>query len=545
MPTGFRSSPHASILTRPTVVTGVALALVLAFVVLGHDGRRVVQLMALALPAVAWLAWPVRRPAVHGLRAAVVFAWLLAFIVDGTVRGFMLDQYQAAPDSATVSGALANTVGREAQEYVEMHWRAITLWVGAALFAGLLAARLALAGARGPAPVSIGVATLMGVAVLATIGIAASSSWRRLHPLVYWPERHTDIAALRAGWADRQRERDGLLARAVSAAPFTRREGPSTVVLVLTDSVNRDNLSLYGYPRKTTPRLDAERSLLGSQMLVLRHAWSADASTLPSLANILQFGASHHPDRHHVLALARAAGYKVWWMSNHDDIAVEQQHARLADVVEMINRVPGRAGASLDGELLDCVQEALDDPAARKLIVVHLMGAHPHYRLRFPVDQNPFDDGVDAVERSMRDQGRAAWVRRFRQEYDAALLYHDFVVAETLRITRGSASDGQHRAWMYLSDHGQEVGHGGDQAGHSPGTASGYRIPAVVWRNGVASGWPDDLARRPFRADWAAWTLADLLALEWRSGDPGRNVLAPNYRWHAPALPVAVASFEN
>ena len=40
-----------------------------------------------------------------------------------------------------------------------------------------------------------------------------------------------------------------------------------------------------------------------------------------------------HDEPQHVLALARAAGYKVWWMSNHDDLVIEQQHARLADVV--------------------------------------------------------------------------------------------------------------------------------------------------------------------------------------------------------------------
>ena len=151
----------------------------------------------------------------------------------------------------------------------------------------------------------------------------------------------------------------------------------------------------------------------------------AAASTAASPAAA---GAVSATDGLHAIALARAAGYKVWWMSNHDDLAIEQEHARLADVVDMVNRTPGRAGASLDGELLDCLQEALDDPAERKLIVLHLMGAHPHYRLRFPRGENPFDDNADAVDAQLAGQGRPAWVRRFRHEYDAALLYHDFVV---------------------------------------------------------------------------------------------------------------------
>jgi heptose-I-phosphate ethanolaminephosphotransferase len=211
------------------------------------------------------------------------------------------------------------------------------------------------------------------------------------------------------------------------------------VVLVITDSINRDNMGLYGYGRPTTPRLQAHKARAGEQMAVLKNAWSVDASTLPALRNMFHFGLPESDNPPHVLALARAAGYKVWWISNHDDLAIEQQHARFADVVDMVNRTPGRASASLDGEILDCVQEAFADTSTdRKLIVVHLMGAHPHYSLRFPANANPFDDDVDAVETGLVKEGRSAWVRRFRQEYDAALLYHDFVVSELLQQTRSA-----------------------------------------------------------------------------------------------------------
>ncbi|MBU2407503.1 MAG: phosphoethanolamine transferase, partial [Gammaproteobacteria bacterium] len=373
----------------------------------------------------------------------------------------------------------------------------------------------------------------------------ASKPWRRLHPVVYWSDWSQSVVALRSGWADQERERQVLMERARAAQPTIAREGPATLVLVISDSINRDNLSLYGYGRATTPRLRAHKALLGDDMLVMRNAWSADASTIPSLRNMFHFGLPPDQQPHHVLALARAAGYKIWWMSNHDDVAIEQQHARLADVVEIVNRTPGRAGASLDGELLDCVQEALEDPAERKLIVVHLMGAHPHYSLRFPVGANPFDDHIDPIEEGLEREGRSRWVRRFRQEYDSALLYHDFVVAETLQLARQSRPAEGYKAWMYLSDHGQEVGHGGNFAGHSPTTASGYRIPAIIWRNRLTGPNPEGVERRPFRADWAGWTITNLLDVRWHGDDTDRNVLAPGYRWQPPNLPVEVPSFEE
>ena len=524
---------------------GATAGTVLALVALGHDGQRVAQLMILALPVLAWLAWPVRSAAVHRLRTAVVWIWAMAFAFDGVARAYLLDAYQAAPDSAMVLGAAANTNGRESAEYLSTHWRSMLVWSGALLLAALLLGQHTRQGLRGAARWPRWAVVLLCVLLLPSLLSYASKSWRRLHPLAYWSQWGMSLHTLRASWTDQAHARSAALAKAKRSAPVVTREGPATVVLVITDSINRDNMGLYGYSRATTPRLQQQKQQLGSDMVVLRNAWSVDPSTLAALRNMFTFGEPTAQDPQHVLALARAAGYKIWWMSNHDDLAIEQQHARLADVVEMVNRVPGRAGASLDGELLDCVQEALDDPAERKLIVVHLLGAHPHYKLRFPSGDNPFDDQADAVEAALAQNGRPAWVRQFRQEYDAAMLYHDFVVAETLQLTRKGARKDEYRAWMYLSDHGQEVGHESDRVGQSPSTASGYRIPTIIWRNRQASALPAATERRPFRADWAAWTLADVMNIEWTGAMPSRNVLSDSYRWTAPALPFDAASFTD
>jgi heptose-I-phosphate ethanolaminephosphotransferase len=518
-------------------------AVLLAMIVLGHDGRRIAQLVALAAPALAWMLWPVRSPLMHRFRTVAIWLWAMAFAIDGVLRAYLLDTYQAAPDSSFVQAAAANTNSRETCEYLATHWRAMLIWSGAIVVAALIVARSAGHGMRQAERWPRGVVAIVALVLVAGSIAHLSKPWRRLHPVLFWANWHDTVHKLRAGWADQQKEREIAHARARSAVPVIDKEGPSTVVLVITDSINRDNMSLYGYQRATTPRMQAHKAQLEDRMVVMRNAWSVDASTLPSLRNMFNFGLPQSAQPQHVLALARAAGYKVWWMSNHDDVAIEQQHAKLADVVDIVNRVPGRAGASLDGELLDCVQEALEDPAERKLIVVHLMGAHPHYSLRFPAGQNPFDDRIDDVEEGLEKRGRSAWVRKFRQEYDSAMLYHDFVVSETLQLTRRIGRPNEYRAWMYLSDHGQEVGHGSDHAGHSPSTASGYRIPAVVWRNDPEWAPHPRIGERPFRADWMGWTLADLLHLRWHGGSSNRNALGADYRWLRPDLPVKVESF--
>lgn len=516
-------------------------------VILGHDGRRAAQVAMLALPLLLWLRWPVERPLWRRVRAVLVSTGIALFLLDGAVRAWLAGQYQATPDSSLVLAAAANTTSREIAEYLASQAPAMAAAIGF-LLVGLGFTVVAVnAATRGQATLSRpGRFLILGLLALCAVGYL-SKPWRRHHPLVFWPAWTQVVAKLRLAWSDQQGQRDQLMRNAKAAAPVLASQAPATVVLVLTDSVNRDNMSLYGYARQTTPQLTALAGEEAGRLLTLRHAWSVEAGTLASLSGLFSFGERDEDDpagrAQHLLALARTAGYKIWWMSNHDDVAVDQQHARLTDEVEMINRQPGRSSASLDGELLDCLEEALVDPAPRKLVVVHLLGAHPHYRLRMPAGDNPFDDDSDAVDKGMIRAGLPMWLRESRQDYDAAIRYHDGVVAETLRLTRKHVPRDGRGAWMFLSDHGQEVGHTIAHAGHSPATPAGYRIPTLMWRTGES--FDAATAVKPFRADWAGWALADLLQLRWNGMHDERNVLDPGYAWQPPRLKAPVARFDQ
>jgi len=369
-----------------------------------------------------------------------------------------------------------------------------------------------------------------------------SKPWRRLHPLVFWPAWSVSVAGVRASWQHQETERQRALDAAVAAQPVLGNSDPATVVLVISESINRDNLALYGYGRATSPSMIGQQDALADHLLTLRNAWSTQATTVPSLKGMLHLR-NEDPAPLHVIALARAAGFKVWWIGNQDDVAIENLHAKLANEVELVNRTPGRASVSLDANVLAPMRAAMDDPSPRKLIVVHLIGAHPHYLLRYPKGADAFDHADDAVDRSMREQGRAAWVRKFRQDYDAALLYHDGVMSQLLDACRQGGKPGGYRAWMFLSDHGQEVGHVMDHAGHSQSTAAGYRIPALIWQSAPRHPIPAGAADRPFRADWTSMTLADLMDIRWKGYQPSHDVLSPDYQWEAPVLKTPIASF--
>ena len=140
-------------------------------------------------------------------------------------------------------------------------------------------------------------------------------------------------------------------------------------------------------------------------------------------------------------------------------------------------------------------------------------------------------------------ESRPLWLRSMRRSYDTAIRYHDGVVAETARLTRKHAPANGHGAWVFLSDHGQEVGHTTNRAGHSAATEAGYRIPTLVWRS--TTPLPADASSRPFRADWAGWLMADLMHVQWDGMAQERNVLAPGYAWTPPPLPLVNVRFDR
>jgi heptose-I-phosphate ethanolaminephosphotransferase len=547
-----RSAPARARKQTRWWMAALIMAITLACIVAGHEGLRVAQLAALVLPVIAWQVWPIRQVAWRAARAVVIWLVAMSFVIDGVVRAYVTHTYQAAPDSSMVLSAMANTSRAESTEYLQMYWPQCLIGALAVLVAAVLLAVCARIGARPLAtdvvdgPPSRTARRVLGSVLAVCLAISAvgyiSKPWRRLHPLVFWSAWSVSVANVRASWQHQETERQRALDEAVAAQPVLGNKDPATVVLVISESINRDNLALYGYARATSPSMIKQKEALADQLLTLRNAWSAQATTVPSLKGMLHLR-NEDPAPLHVIALARAAGFKVWWIGNQDDVAIENLHAKLANEVDLVNRTPGRGSVSLDSAVLSPMRQAMNDPSPRKLIVVHLIGAHPHYLLRYPKGADAFDHANDAVDQTMSEQGRAAWVREFRQDYDAALLYHDGVMSQLLDACRQGGKPGEYRAWMFLSDHGQEVGHVMDHAGHSQSTAAGYRIPALIWQSTPRHAIPAGAADRPFRADWTSMTLADLMDIHWKGYQPSHDVLSPDYRWEAPVLGAPIKSF--
>ena len=236
-------------------------------------------------------------------------------------------------------------------------------------------------------------------------------------------------------------------------------------VLIIGESETRDHMQVYGYPRPTTPWLT--HFAQNPNTFLFTNAYSNHTHTVPTLTYALsaknQYNQIDLADAYSLVEVAKAAGYKVFWLSNQAKFSVSETPitvtASLADFELWINN---NIGDKLTASYYD-EQLVRDLPDMQKedkvLIILHLMGNHSTYRDRYPRQYNRFDGGEKRID-----------------TYDNSILYND----EVLRQIYEKISQNPHfMAWVYFSDHGDDPDNG---LGHECSRFS-YRmarIPLIV-----------------------------------------------------------------
>ena len=487
-------------------------------------------IMTTALPGLAGLCLLLNaRPK---WLSATTLSVIGIFFLDAATKGFLRDYFGLRPNHLLVLQAVFNTNPSETGEFFRHNWRDVL--EASAVFATLMTMvavlehRLSRAEARVPlSPLRRGSKIAVATLLTGFLALHLNATMAKENPLLYWPIRYLDYKGQLAHAEQLQRDLERNMAQRADWRVQYRGPQRKTVVWVIGESLNRNNMSLYGYPRNTTPMLGTLRN----DLTVFRDVVSSEPATMASLMKMLTPASLDDPDawtrQPDLVMLAREAGYRTYWISNQvPNDGWLGLVANRADERIFINKGAGRGENNFDGNLLPGFDAALAGDAPRKLIVVHLLGAHPTYDMRYPDEFARFDNIDDAVMASLEAQGRSRWVRHSRNDYDNAIAYNDYVVANLIRKTM-SATAPSDASLLFSSDHAQEVGHTRDHTGQSVADASGYEIPMLVWtRDTPNAKTRAALERRPYQTDHLEHTMLGLLDIDTPYYNASRDLLS-------------------
>lgn len=256
-----------------------------------------------------------------------------------------------------------------------------------------------------------------------------------------------------------------------------------TYVVVIGESLSRNHMSLYGYPRKTTPFLDD----LGQELIRFEDVVAPYAQTKPSLSVSLTEATLDNPKTFEtsvsLVDIAKKAGFKVWWISNQQPRRLPATHlSRVADKADFIShQFRGVMSERYDEFILPSYQEALQDQATHKLIIVHLMGSHLEYKSRYPQDKAYFKDRAN-IKAYKNTEELTEHQIHYINAYDDSVLYTDWLLMKMIKELKQQP----HPASLtFFSDHGEEVYDSIDFKGHRPNsvTRNMIEIPFLVWNS--------------------------------------------------------------
>jgi heptose-I-phosphate ethanolaminephosphotransferase len=165
-------------------------------------------------------------------------------------------------------------------------------------------------------------------------------------------------------------------------------------VLVLGETTTSRHMSLYGYPRQTNPLLESARD----KLFIAKDVCSSRGATAPALKELLSFANREDGGvlftAPNLIEVMKAAGYKTFWISNQQNTGFLATWAAIfassADVGVFVNSQGGTDDVShldtrsYDEKLFEPLDAALADTAESKFILLHLMGSHAAYELRYP-----------------------------------------------------------------------------------------------------------------------------------------------------------------
>ena len=236
------------------------------------------------------------------------------------------------------------------------------------------------------------------------------------------------------------------------------------ILLISVDTLRADHMGSYGYPRKTSPHVDA----LLAEGVRFANARTVEPLTAPALATMLtslpphEHGSTRNglrvrPELPSLPRILRRNGYrtaafvgswtlreKLWAMSDHFD-----RYEEVLTKARWLGMMKREATAEDINELaLDWFAEQLDEEPARPVLLwVHYVEPHAPYVLQ--------RDFMDQIGSSPDGNNYSE-----RNKYDTEIAYVDFQISRLLEEMSQRAAR-ESTIVVFVSDHGESLGEHG------------------------------------------------------------------------------------
>ena len=299
--------------------------------------------------------------------------------------------------------------------------------------------------------------------------------------------------------------------------PALQKSRIKNIILIIGESLQRGHMSLYGYGVKNTPLLEGLEA--SGNLIKFSDTISPYGTTNQVLMRLLNFS-DYESERKRawfrnlsIIDMFKLSGYRTFWISNQEAFGAHALSAKSAadraDAESFLSKsnLYETVRIKPDGVLLPLINQAKAGQRERNFYVIHLIGSHMDYSLRYPEEFGKFSAADVRAKLTSKQKDVVAY-------YDNSVLYNDFVINEIFKIFSGDDS-----LIVYLSDHGENLYENG-RLGHGMESRFTYEIPllfiasreflsdhATLWQRLAAA------KDKPFMSDDLAHLLADIIGV--------------------------------
>lgn len=227
-------------------------------------------------------------------------------------------------------------------------------------------------------------------------------------------------------------------------------KSPDIVIMLIGESMNYQNMSLYGYQRQTTPNLD---KLKNNNNFIYRKALSSSVSTsssLPFLLNVIREAGNLKLLRSkntNLFNLAKQNNYSTYLFTAQESKILNDLGVNYCDLTIAKDNDPLLFNNMGDEGLFTYFHKVLNKKENKQFIVMFQRNLHSPYELNYENHKDKFEKyNINANTRQEKMTNR----------YDNSMLYQDYIINKLIQDINNIKD--KSILLIITGDHGQMLG---------------------------------------------------------------------------------------